>query len=181
MSESEITRAIASFTQEFNTTDERYFSISSDVIDRLTVIANKGQVYTSTSSPSFRQFQDTNWGQLEPWGSWSIGKKSSLKFRIANGTDPVAVYLKLTSFFALSHQAVDVSFLVNGKQIAATTISSAKIPIEINLELPAALLAKSNGLVAIDIHVANPASPAELNLSPDNRRLGVGLIAISIK
>lgn len=116
------------------------------------------------------------WGQQEPWGVWSIGKRSDLNFPCSGAqfyrTDqPFGVALKLEPF---GQQALTVRA---GKQVLWQGPVVAGGP-EIRFNIPPDNC--NAGVSKISLEVSNPTRPSDDGKSRDNRQLGVSMSSFQI-
>ena len=117
---------------------------------------------------------DGGWSRIEPWGVWSNG-------RIARLDLPVPVVggrhrLEITLIGFSPHDRQSVAISLNGKPAGRYFVSS-KRPSTLALAIPA----DAAGDLTISFRIKHPASPSFLNLGNDQRRLGIGLIALNWK
>lgn len=158
-----------------------YTSLSDTQITALRATAVPGLFYGPTAGPhGFQQFLGEGWGSVEPWGVWSIGNTAAVRIKLRNADD-TKVEFTLNAFLAGKHPEVTVTPILAGKPLAPFKIDASRpLPIVWSLNLPRAFLDSHDGLLDIEFRIASPASPAELGLSADGRKLGIGLIAMKV-
>lgn len=154
-----------------------YFSVKPEDLARLAPVLNAG---TMIGPDAIRQFLSSGWSGDEPWGVWSEGAHSTLRFR-ATSDIPSGSSLRIlaTGFWAGDHQRLKITSHVNGSDELEFTFSADQAqPLSINLPLPEL---KSDDPVTIDLYYEEPVSPAELGISPDRRKLAIGIVELELK
>ncbi len=129
-----------------------------------------GSPLTQSIGPRYRQ-----WGLLEDWGFWSVGKNSSLHLPCpadtTNVQPPLYIELEWEPFVFGEQDEVHASIELDGQTAWSGTLTGQQV---ILLPMHAAACSHGNS-VTMRIKVDNPASRAELGISGDMRKLGVGL------
>jgi len=122
------------------------------------------------------------WAQLETWGVWSVGSEASLSLPIdknKNAKRAAIIELTLIAFSASPKEKKWVGVTCDTIPIKLLKISCKK-PKRVRVRIPNALLQDTRTIKLSLLPVA-PCSPEECGLSLDQRKLGVGLIAIDVK
>ena len=103
----------------------------------------------------------------EPWGSWSVGDKVTLRF---DNTLPVRFKLQVTARAYGPNVGKPIS-LVLGEQKQSMIFRQfdSSQTLEVNLKTP---------IDTLTFEVPKPTSPAEMKESADDRKLGIGLVNI---
>lgn len=115
-------------------------------------------------------FFGAGWGRLEPWGSWSIGDKSSLHLRVNPENPPQALYLNGRYFQGPEPSRV----LVNGVLVNEAALKQRWI------DLPHRLVA--GGTLDIVIEHINPMSPHDVDPARgDTRKLKFGITELGMR
>ncbi len=129
-----------------------------------------GNPLTQSIGSRYRQ-----WGLLEDWGFWSVGKSSMLQLPCPVGTVaeylPLHLELELEPFVFGEHTEVHASIELDGQAAWSGMLTAPQV---IQLSIPAAACLHRN-ILSMRIVVSNPVSRAELGISGDMRLLGVGL------
>lgn len=129
-----------------------------------------GNSLTQSIGSRYRQ-----WGLLEEWGFWSVGKRSTLEIpcpAYAAASDlPSYLELGLEPFVQEDHPAVLASIELDGQTSWSGKLTAPQV---IRLSLPQGACAQRDELT-MRIFVTDPISRAALGISGDMRRLGVGL------
>jgi len=123
----------------------------------------------------------SGWSSPEAWGIWSEGLESVLRFKVIQA---LRTDLKITlsgSPFELPTGAQEVEIVVNGKLVSRISKQPRSSKTSFNFSVPKELILKNNNRVELLIKVSNPTSPLELGISNDPRKLGFGLVSVSIR
>lgn len=123
----------------------------------------------------------TGWFAPEEWGTWSSGETSFMHL-VMQSTPKKDLELLIGSqaFLAPNHPTQEVEIIVNGEKVGTL-----KYSLEFNggvrkITIPKALVLKDKGDLFIQFRIKNPKSPAELGLSADSRKLGIGLMTLEL-
>jgi hypothetical protein len=120
----------------------------------------------------------SGWSTPENWGTWSDGKRATVKIPCPSiespAKVPLSVKFEMLPFVTPAHP--HVSFFINiGKiQVWSGTLDGVEI-IKVNLPTNTCVL---NDNFLLNISIKNPISPASLGHSVDRRELGVALLRI---
>lgn len=126
----------------------------------------------------------TGFAALEHWGVWTHGDLATVEFKISSAATPTSLRLGLVPFLHVNHPEIIAEIFINGTLIerrAFVPIASNAPPFarqdwQVALP-PEAVLARS---LSIGLRIENPASPLQVGLSSDGRRLGLGLCQIEL-
>lgn len=123
------------------------------------------------------------WSHPESWGIWSNSEYASVLLQLANEPDtPMILELEAKAFVAAEHNKVSVEVFTNGTYLS-TLVFQYPDDMNVNIKkifLPASLLRGSKGSIKIEFQILEPISPAELGVSADHRKLGLGLISMKL-
>lgn len=117
------------------------------------------------------------WGQPEGWGTWSLGRRSVLKFMVEGNAAPFDLDVECMPFLHDQHPTLEINCKI-GVRCMPWRFSigqrswSPKVRVEPD-DIDA------DGMVMIILDIVNPVSPAALNLGSDTRTIGIGLKTIS--
>lgn len=163
------------------TLGDNYTSLSDTQIAAFRATALPRLLYGPATGPhSFQQFLGEGWGSIEPWGVWSVGNTAAVHIKL-NNTNDAKVEFTLNAFLAGKHPEVTVTPILAGKPLAPFKIDASRpLPIVWTVNIPHAFLKSHEGLLDIEFRISSPASPAELGLSADGRKLGIGLVAMKV-
>lgn len=124
----------------------------------------------------------TGWAHPESWGVWSVDSKAILHLPVPVLNDArsgVTFEFTLIAFSGVQNEKKWVGIACDSVPIALIHVPCKK-PARVRVCIPRALFQHTRTLKLSLTSIA-PASPAEFGLSLDNRKLGVGLIAIDAK
>jgi hypothetical protein len=117
----------------------------------------------------------------EDWGTWTDTAVASLGFQIATPfpRDP-CVELMVTPFVQERHECLQVSVSANGRAVSSRTFDRSLQGQSLTWELQLSKLPLASP-VWLHFEIESPASPYDLGLSGDKRRLGLGFISLTVK
>ena len=122
------------------------------------------------------------WSNPEKWGTWTDGDTASVVLTPAYRPKyDFELLIKGQAFLAYNHPSQEIDVFVNGHHVA-----SLKYDLKSNsgvrvVKIPKNLVAAENNHLLIGLNLKNPKSPAELGVSDDRRRLGLGLVSLELK
>lgn len=119
------------------------------------------------------------WSQPESQGTWSVGKRSVLRFRVAPSRTPLWIYLRCTPFLHAIHPTLDVVCSI-GKWTQPWHFSIEQEAWTPSFAIPSSAV-DTSGFVTITLDVLNPLSPAACNVNRDTRLLGICLHSIGVQ
>jgi hypothetical protein len=129
-------------------------------------------------SPHTRCFLKSGWADnTEDWGTWTVGKEAKLAVFMPAGS-PKTITLDLRAFVGPKHPKQSLEVAISGEQPKAFTLSQFEQN-TIKLAIPAAAYGKE--FLTIDFKMADPASPKDLGMGEDTRKLGVGIKRVVIE
>jgi len=147
--------------------------------DKVGEYKKEGIVFTAKGNS--KDYVVWGWSSPEEWGTWSDGDSSVVVLKLATlpGTD-MSLLIESRAFVNDKHPIQEVEVLVNRRsleRLTYTTASSAGVRV---VKIPQALIAQNDGNLLIQFKLKNPKSPAEIGLSGDVRRLGLGLVSLRL-
>lgn len=119
----------------------------------------------------------TGWNQADADGLWSRDADASVMLCVLAGRD-LLLDLRLHSFVARRHPAVDVTLLANGTPVGQWRTRVGQNRIDEQVRLPASLA--GDGRIKLTFQVDTPASPLVMRTGPDMRRLGIFVSQLKI-
>jgi hypothetical protein len=122
------------------------------------------------------------WSVPEKWGTWSDGDSSLMLLALSNTPqNDIELLINGHAFLADKHPSQEVDILVNGHHVATLKYDQQSNGGVRVVKIPKPLALEKNGQLLIKFNFKNPKSPAELGLSADTRRLGLGIVSLEIK
>jgi hypothetical protein len=117
----------------------------------------------------------------EHWGAWTDYEAVSLAFQIATPLPRGAhAELVLVPFVHERHPHIRVKVSANGRAISERTFDQTQEGQSLTWELQLSKLPLASP-VWLAFEIESPASPNELGLSSDERRLGLGFVSFTVK
>jgi hypothetical protein len=158
------------------------------VAEELSQVANRFRsfmVYEPDSELSFRaggngsSYALGDWSTPEPWGTWTLNEEVAicLPMEQSIGREATLVVVVLP-FLCPQHPVSRVQALYFG-ELVADWIFEAPGWVEKRIALSADLISNDKCPV-FTFRVVNPASPSEVDLSGDSRRLGIGFASLRL-
>ncbi len=119
------------------------------------------------------------WWPPESWGTWSSGFDAEITLRPTARVSSLSLEANALLADKHSHQAVDVR--INNVSILSTRLTNATAN-KIDIVLPASVqeLVAEQGVLRIQFHFPHAISPHELGISEDERKLAIGLLALTV-
>lgn len=146
---------------------DRYISIPSNI--ELTWAPDyqmKEKKYLTYSNKSGLEYITQGFSQIEEFATWTDGEKVDMQFHFESGFDSnVKGIIHVVNVMSPSQNVI---VFVNGSMKKREIIRSNGI-LEYDCYIP------SNGIVKIELLLPNAASPYNLGLSQDRRKLGIGI------
>ncbi len=119
----------------------------------------------------------------EGFGTWSDGDRAEINFSIKPDAGVLFFSAQVRPFLAPSHPRLDVSLMANDVPVAEWSFDGARADdrewLWRHVPIPADVV--TNGNIQLVLSIRSPASPKELGLSIDARKLGVALRKFSLK
>ena len=120
---------------------------------------------------SFSAFFETGWSIIEAWGRWSEGKRSVLHLNLSEVPDSDLLVTFDANIFAKDELIFSVS--VNGAAVGNFSLPGGGQIFSVSV--PKNNVIEADGELKIVFDIQNPESPADVGLSADPRKLGIGL------
>ena len=123
------------------------------------------------------QFID-GWEDVEPWGIWSRGQRSVIKFALSSRpSGPLVLTFGIRAAISDSFPALSFSVEVNGIFVADTQAVPGSTVLEVQIPFE---LARVSPVFWVVFNLKEVRSPAEQGLGADYRRIGLGLNSLNI-
>lgn len=135
-----------------------------------------------TSSGLGSKYTGSGWSWPEEWGTWSDGDTADLRFGLSDSPEgDVQLLIEGHAFLAESHPLQEVDVSVNGRYL-----QTLKYDLQDNygtrvVRIEEEIVVDSAGSLRVGFNIRDPQSPADLKLSGDGRRLGLGVVAIELR
>jgi hypothetical protein len=115
------------------------------------------------------------WSGQESWGRWSNGRRSQLILPLP--IEPIGTLkISANAFITKAHPNLELQVLVNGLPDKIYSLNKAENN-DIAVTIPPS--ARLLPYLTIDLIFTNPMSPKELGMGTDDRKLGIGIKALS--
>jgi len=122
------------------------------------------------------------WSGAEKWGTWSDGDSALVHLALSSTPkNDLELLIHGHAFLTHKHPSEEVDILVNGHYL-----DTLKYDLRSNggvrvVKILKALALEKNGQLLIKFNFKNPISPAEVGLSADARRLGLGIVSLELR
>jgi hypothetical protein len=127
------------------------------------------------------KYAGSGWSGAEPWGTWTEGSTSIviLTPSVVPERD-MALSIEGQAFLTDKHPVQDIEVLVNRHPVETLHY---EFPASLDtrvITIPKSFIQEKKGPLIIEFKIKDPKSPAELGLSSDTRRLGLGLVSLRL-
>lgn len=168
---------------EYNITSKKW-SFGSDInfYSEIPHYVIGGPLVFSTSGNGYT-VQTSGWSLPEPWGTWTDADNASLMLQLANVSEkPMRLKFLAHAFLVPVHPELVVIVSVNGATLKRFYFAYPEGTSNVmhSVTIPAAVVAASKGVLNIKFSIDKPASPASVGLSPDPRKLGLGMVWLKV-
>jgi hypothetical protein len=116
------------------------------------------------------------WGYTEAWGTWAIEPSASIVLPTPSG-NPSKMLIKANAFLVPSHPNQVVDILINGIKVADQYLLNKQHGNILEIKLPSSPKLAGEPL-NIEFRSLGAISPMAAGISPDDRKLGIGLVSI---
>jgi hypothetical protein len=122
-----------------------------------------------------------NWSSPEDFWTWTDGDTASLSFLMAQPPrGPLMLTMQGVGYAPPGQKYREAAVYVNGFPIGTARFAHFS-PTSIALEIPPSLVARSSGVFHVRLHMGNVASPIDLGLGVDTRKLGIGMNSMNLQ
>jgi hypothetical protein len=154
--------------------------------DELPDLKNSPRLYRLDAFLDFRAggngmpYMDESWSAPEPWGTWTCAREACLSLRIApKPTEDLLLSVFLQPFVNRANPCLTVTVSVNGESVGEWIFLDGTRLTEALMPIPFSCLSKLE-TTHISFIMDAPKSPSELGLSADTRKLGIGVVSLSL-
>ena len=147
------------------------------------VEANKVVSFAQADDPE-RFVRLTGFSAAEHWGVWTDGDLATVEFKISSAAAPASLRLGLVPFLHENHPKLVAELFINGiwieRRVFGPIDPGAPLFLQQDWQVtlpPETVAARS---LTVGLRIENPASPLQVGLSDDRRRLGLGLCLIEL-
>ena len=123
------------------------------------------------------------WSTPEAWGSWTEGKNSRLILPLPAGSDtkPMRLSINAQALLGKGLPSQTVTVSVNGVAVGQIRFDDVHNREWRTLPVPLSALTRGRqGILDVSFQIEQPIRPTDLGMGPDNRELGMGLIAMRL-
>jgi hypothetical protein len=125
------------------------------------------------------------WSIPEAWGTWTVGKNSHLILPLPAGADtntkPMRLSINAQGLLGKGHPSQTVTVSVNGVTVGQIRFDNVHNRGSRTLPVPLSVLTRGRqGIIDVSFEIEQPVRPTDLGMGPDNRELGMGLIAMRL-
>ena len=147
-----------------------------------------GETITFAEGSGAERLLGEGWADPEPTGVWTDGEKATLVLKLT-GAPPgdVELALEVDPFVTPDHPELKVEVSAGGEQLGGRVFRHRRAVFRLGkghrplrVLLPASVRDET-GRVALELRIHDPASPLELGLSDDSRRLGLHLLSLEAR
>ncbi|MGL5164768.1 MAG: glycosyltransferase [Afipia sp.] len=138
----------------------------------------------ATQALGLQHYFGEGWSSVEEdFGIWSDGDRAEINFSIRPDAKPLFFNVQVSPFLAAAHSQLDISLTANQVPVAEWSFDAARRGDRDwswrHAQIPVHVVADGDIQVVLDIR--SPASPKELGLSADVRKLGLALRQFSLQ
>ena len=126
----------------------------------------------------------TGFSAVEDWGVWTDGDLATVQFKLSSAAAPTSLRLGLVPFLHENNPQLVAELFINGMSIERRMFgpSAPGVPPFLQQDWQVALPpeAAQARSFTVGLRIEKPASPMQVGLSDDRRRLGLGLCLIEL-
>jgi hypothetical protein len=118
------------------------------------------------------------WHHPDPGGVWSGADDAWIDIALLKQDQDVAVRLNTDAFVAPGHSRIKIVADVNGTRLGTWTREASNHAEPLEMRVPHNLV--KTGQIGIHLNIRHSASPFEVRVGPDQRRLGILLSSVEL-
>jgi hypothetical protein len=135
-----------------------------------------------TSGGSGRKYQVYGWSATEKWGTWSDGDTALVLLSLPGvPKSDLNLLIDGHAFLTDKHPSQEVGIVVNNHPVGTLKYDQQSNGGVRVVNIPVLLASEMGGKLSIKFNFKKLKSPAELGLSADGRRLGLGIVSLELK
>jgi hypothetical protein len=164
------------------------FVIRSVTLEEVDRSLRPGEKFDFDQNSGAERFLGDGWSTPEPTGVWTYSEKASLVLKLPTApTGDAELVLAVDPFVTPDHPELEVEVFVQGEQVGARVFRHRKAVFGLGRShgpLRAVLPASARdetGRAVVELRLSDPASPLDLGLSDDSRRLGLHLRSLEAR
>lgn len=127
-----------------------------------------------------RRFLIRGWSTPESWGTWTSADIAEIGLRVKEQPGPLELIIEARALIGPNRPEQAVEVLVNGNEIGQLTYRNPDA-VEQHIVLPSGIVKGPEQDLIVTFRIFSPKSPAELGMSADPRKLGIGVSSIVLK
>ena len=126
-------------------------------------------------------YLSSGWSSPEPWGSWPEGKEATIVLPFA-AERPTSILFEVQPLLSPTHPKQDVLLFVNGALNAKVTLTMGSER-DFEVQIPESVFEwiGANGFMELEFRLPDAASPKDIGINDDTRKLAIGLIALTVR
>ena len=126
-------------------------------------------------------YLSSGWSSPEPWGSWPEGKEATIVLPFA-AERPTSILFEVQPLLSPTHPKQDVLLFVNGALNAKVTLTMGSER-DFEVQIPESVFEwiGANGFMELEFRLPDAASPKDIGINDDIRKLAIGLIALTVR
>lgn len=129
------------------------------------------------------------WSTAEPWGRWSEGEQARVVMEIGNSSqEDIELLVEARAFLKeVAHEAQQVEVFFDDQRLGTLKYAASVdlAPSVRVLQIPRERMPETTGGATswhvLTFRIKSPRSPADLGLSVDARKLGIGLVSLDLQ
>jgi len=156
-----------------------YRVYSSEAFNMPVNIESGQKALLSSANPDAIRFLGKGFSVPESWGTWSAEEEAELHFMLAKPIGKnISVSLITTAWLVEGREKFVATASVGGVKVAEREFN-VPLPVEWKFDVPVKFVSV-NGEVKVRLNFTNPATPLSLGKSGDERKLALGVEALTV-
>jgi hypothetical protein len=140
-----------------------------------------GEKIVFSEGSGAQRFLGEGWSELEGTGIWTDGEQASLVIRLTDApTTDIELVLAVSAFVTADHPELKVEAWALGEQVAARVFRQGEAQRLVRIPWPE-VAGSNEGRRLFELRLFDPASPVDLGLGDDDRRLGLHLEWLTVR